>query len=418
MPRKRSGTLIWRKCGWHARFWADTPEGKERRWVDLETTNRLVARRKLDSLVASPDTAKPNDDTVGAFASSWLEGREELELASAYLERHVWEAFCSPTLAPLPMASVRPHHILAILEGIASGRIKSSKGKRLSRQTAVHVRGVLFRMFKAARMLETIPSNPVELAEVPRMKENKRRRVVLSDEEFTRLLSSPGDLEVRVAAIVARVVGGMRSADVLALDWLVFSKPKFDTITFHRGKTSDAQQMTIPESIRPWLLAWWTQHKRPSSGPVFPVRRGERAGEFKSSQSKWGKRLRTELLRAGVKRHECTRNPKAPPLRFDEPCCPNMVNDPLYTDTKTTLRTDFHSLRRAFASALASGGVNVQQAMALAHHGDARTHMRYVTDASSQTVPDVALPPVPPPVESQAVTKRSGGKGRGSSKVP
>jgi hypothetical protein len=55
-----------------------------------------------------------------------------------------------------------------------------------------------------------------------------------------------------------------------------------------------------------------------------------------------------------------------------------------------TLPVDFHSFRRAFKTALAGAGVNVQQAMQLAGHSDAKTHMRYVMHL-------VAMRPIPPP---------------------
>jgi len=55
-----------------------------------------------------------------------------------------------------------------------------------------------------------------------------------------------------------------------------------------------------------------------------------------------------------------------------------MTHDPLYTETATTLPVDFHSFRRAFNTTLATAGMNVQQAMHLAHHSDEKVHMRYV----------------------------------------
>lgn len=54
---------------------------------------------------------------------------------------------------------------------------------------------------------------------------------------------------------------------------------------------------------------------------------------------------------------------------------------------------DFHSFRRAFASALAEAGVNVQHAMHLTAHSDPRVHARYVMDTvAMRTIPEAALP--------------------------
>ena len=66
--------------------------------------------------------------------------------------------------------------------------------------------------------------------------------------------------------------------------------------------------------------------------------------------------------------------------------------DPLYYETASTLPVDFHSFRRAFASALAEAGVNVQHAMHLTAHSDPRVHARYVMSTSAmRMVPDAAL---------------------------
>jgi Phage integrase family len=79
--------------------------------------------------------------------------------------------------------------------------------------------------------------------------------------------------------------------------------------------------------------------------------------------------------------------------------------DPLYFETSTTLPVDFHSFRRAFNTALAGAGVNVQQAMHLAGHSDANTHMRYVMRAPAmRTIPPEALPVLPVAVASIVTT--------------
>jgi O-acetyl-ADP-ribose deacetylase (regulator of RNase III) len=70
-----------------------------------------------------------------------------------------------------------------------------------------------------------------------------------------------------------------------------------------------------------------------------------------------------------------------------------MATDPLFSDVATSRRVDFHSFRRAFNTALAEAGVNVQTAMHLAGHSDAKTHMRYVqSTAAMRRIPIAALP--------------------------
>jgi hypothetical protein len=55
---------------------------------------------------------------------------------------------------------------------------------------------------------------------------------------------------------------------------------------------------------------------------------------------------------------------------------------------------DFHSFRRAFNTALGAVGVNVQQAMALAGHRTASTHLVYVklSQRGALKTPAAALP--------------------------
>jgi hypothetical protein len=61
----------------------------------------------------------------------------------------------------------------------------------------------------------------------------------------------------------------------------------------------------------------------------------------------------------------------------------------------TTLPVDFHSFRRAFNTALAESGVNLQRAMHVAGHSDAKTHMRYVMRGSGmRSIPAGALPQI------------------------
>jgi hypothetical protein len=81
-----------------------------------------------------------------------------------------------------------------------------------------------------------------------------------------------------------------------------------------------------------------------------PKPKGARRGIFCAEP------LRRDLLRAGVKRHVCTRAPDANPLKAGEACCPNMAHEPLFYETAATMPVDFHSFRRAFSTALAEVG--------------------------------------------------------------
>jgi len=159
--------------------------------------------------------------------------------------------------------------------------------------------------------------------------------------------------------------------------------------TIPRAKTERPQVLEIPAVLQPFIRAWWERQGCSRVGPVFPARRGKRKGGFKQARgASFAGRLRRGLLKAGITRHE------------------------LHNDTPTTLRCDFHSFRRAFASALAGAEVSAQHAMKLTGHSDAKVHSRYVMDTPAMRViplralPTVGALPVKPPKLSPAEQRK------------
>ena len=230
--------------------------------------------------------------------------------------------------------------------------------------------------------------------------------------------------DVYLMALASRAFGGMRTSDLHAWDWHHVDLEAFASAEVYRPKTDgedDAEgvleRLVIPELLRPPLRAWWDRWGRPSSGPVFPIMRGKRAGERQGKRSHV-REFRRGLWAAGVHRPlqgflealgelraaeaaveparalgrrawwEAKRARRQAEERAKE-------LDSVQSDTERTRAVDFHSLRRAYATALAAAGVNVQQAMALAGHRDARTHARYVelAQAGPLEIPERALPP-------------------------
>ncbi len=178
----------------------------------------------------------------------------------------------------------------------------------------------------------------------------------------------------------------MRTGDLNQWDWSMIDRVHFEECFIPRAKTRTPQALAIPAALAPFLRAWWERAGKPDSGPVFPARRGKRAGEFRVTRGQsFAKRLRRDLFRAGIYRAPPVEVPATGPgMRTDlgtlargTKLAPS-PRDPLYFETATTLPVDFHSFRRAFNTALAEAGVNVQHAMHLASHSDAKVHVRYV----------------------------------------
>jgi integrase len=177
-----------------------------------------------------------------------------------------------------------------------------------------------------------------------------------------------------VLVLLSRTIGGLRAGDLNALDWTAFG-PDFATCTLVRRKTRKKKPapttFEVPSLVRPFLVAWHERHDFPITGPVFPVRRGPRAGEAKKrSNMSYADRLRRELTKAGISRYE------------------------LHNETSTTRPVDFHSTRRAYSQALGRANVNEQTAMLLTGHADSKTHRRYLESVAVRQLPEAAVPPI------------------------
>jgi len=387
MARQRSDSLEYRQGkGFFLRVTVDV-EGAdgvpraERKWIDLETHDKSRALRLQRKLVAELATGRvvaevketpKAPETVASWAAAWLAQRSAAKVVmvgseTSHLNHHVL-----PVLGPLSLAEVRPTNIRAVLD--------EAVRKGLSKGTVGHLRRLMHRLFGAAWKAELIRENPTARVSVADLgiRETLRKRTILNDEEIAAFLASPhGSLEIKMLSLVARIEGGMRTAEVNRWQWQDIDLEHFARCTVPRAKGGDAQALEIPAVLRPFLRRWWEDHGSPTAGPVFPVRRGKRIGAEKSANTSYAHRLRRDLLRAGIDRHE------------------------LHNDTARTRRVDFHSFRRAFVSAAARTGVNAQTSMQLAAHTSMRTHMRYAVEAHME-IPAAMLPRIAAPVQSSA----------------
>jgi integrase len=213
-------------------------------------------------------------------------------------------------------------------------------------------------------------------------------------------------------ACVARMFGGLRTGDLHALDWstLDTAEGAFTWGWAPRKKTKMPQRLEIPAMLRPILRDWWERstskafpNGRPTAGPVFPSRRGERAGEAKLKVSH-ARAFRRDLRRAfGIDEPETRRimrkgkdgKPGRPDTKTSWKQARSLTprERERFVGTAYGLPVDFHSWRRAYSQALADADVNVQQATALAGHASLGAHQRYLANASKVArLPERALP--------------------------
>ena len=409
--RPRTGTLVLDADGnYRARVTTGvSPDGQRLRpWFQLGTGDIEDARQRLDRIVESvaagvipePDAYGGAVTTVAAFYDAVK--AETSESDRTFLTSHV----LTSSIAALPLGAVRPEQVARLVVEAESqkrfGAGKRHPGLPLSAESRRKLLGVIRRFFDRARRRSLVRENPVASVSLPTPRGGarvvKKRRAIVSDEVLAAFLACPEflpsdvrlpfvteerirsyfipeRLEMKLMCLVSRTQGGMRTSDLVAWDWSHVDTTAFTRCVVPRTKTASPQQLDIPEVLRAALRGWWEHEGRPIAGPVFPIRRGPRAGQArKTGAVSYAKRLRRELARA---------------LRWAGIEAPRE----LFEETAVSRPVDFHSWRRAYATGLARAGVTVQQAMALAGHVSTSSHLVYVRlDEEQARVPPAALP--------------------------
>lgn len=336
-------------------------------WFALGTDSKAVARAKARDLfdrlargeipkaaeLRTPETmrqvfARTIDELKRDGMKSWKDREQRLR------------DYAEPAIGKLDYGAVRALHIREVLETCArNGR---------SKQTVKHLRQDLKCVFDRLWRDELIKENPVLKTSTPKFAtEDGRPRQILTDEEFAKfLMCEQVSLLLRTMALVSRTFGGLRTSDLHAWRWEHVDTATWSTAQIRRPKTKGMSFQEIPELLRFWLKRWHLENEKPTSGPVFPVGRGERAEQHRSHTG-YARQLRAALWLAGVRRPE------------------------LHESGELSKRVDFHSFRRAFATAIADSGLNAQTAMRLAGHAKLETHLRYVSQLKRLAAPDGVL---------------------------
>ena len=364
------------------------PKGSIKQKVhNLGTSDEREAKIKIKRLLATGGDAAPAAAaapvTIAEFAEEWILRREKLKLTTAPYERRYFEQIWSPAVGKKAFPEVRVGDLQEVLDRLAIGEIlapprrEGAEPTRYGRETIKHIRATAKRLWKGAMQAELVQKNTADLTELPisNDEDQKKDRAQLDDDEIAQLVRCPEvDAEIKVLLLISRTVGGLRAGDLTAMHWSVFSPlPGFSTCTFRRRKTRKKQPRTethvVPEVVRAYLDAWHERHGRPTSGPIFPSRRGPRAGQQKMpSSAGYASRLRRALLKAGVTRHE------------------------LHHATDLTLPTDYHSTRRAFGTAAIGSGLTEQQVMDLGSWSDSKLVRRYNDKVKPKQLPASAVP--------------------------
>lgn len=409
MGRPRTGSLVWTKKGWAARITTTVDGERVRVQHQLETTSRAAAQRKLERLLESEAPTAANAARVDTFeeAARRIVQQQAGEGLASWKDRLArLQRYAFPTFGALPVTEVRPSHVReAVMQAFEAGKAKGTTQKLL-----VDCSTILGELWRD----EVIGENPAARVRVPKgAPVNDRERVVLSDAEFEAFMSCPDvGAELHTMALASRTFGGMRTSDLHAWDWAHVDTQAWADAYIPRPKTKSKDRLALPAVLVPVLQAWWHAQGKPAAGPVFPVRKGKRAGERKRGKISYAKRLRAALWEAGIVRplpgfHEAEGEEQRRALCL------------IQSGSDQYLPLDFHSFRRAYATGLARAGVNVQQAMRLAGHRNPTTHQRYVLHSEALSAPSAALPVLPSPAAILAkVAAGSGTQTAGFSGVP
>ena len=398
--RPAKGALRFMDGEWFVRLSEKDASGKRTRPIfRLGTADESTARRKARALIAhrratneaglSALDVAAQSPRFETYAETWLRARRARGVAMVASEDSLLKLHILPLLGPMLLGDIRPRHVRLVLESAIE------RQPTIAKQTLVHIRGVIGRILKQAALDELVAENVAGRVEVPDVRRMKRKRVILTNEEFARYQAAKNvDAELQLLGLASRCIGGMRTRDLMAWEWSMFEHEAFAVCMIPRTKTGVPQRMEVPSMVAGPLRARWLSVGSPMSGPVFPIRKGKKKGEPRPARNvSFAAELRRDLWRAGVMRHVCTRPGDAKPPRAGEMCCEAGLLDPLFGEATLTRPVDFHSFRRSFSTALAEAGVPEQRAMHLAGHADGRAHARYVRETEAlMRVPVEVLP--------------------------
>jgi len=427
MPRKVTGEAPrWRQSmkTWVGRV-RGYPEGCARgRWLSLGTDDKHVASQRYERWLATGEPPKEaRTETFKEAAERIVDAmptKTRPEVKKAHDRRTRLRTYVFPIIGHIEAWAVNAGHCSSVLDrmpalGLLKGTIAYVRTD-MSQVMAKLVRGNV-REDNPARSL-AMPSNAVE---------DGRLRQVPSDAELLRFREKRGfETQLDIACLLCRDMAGHRTSDLLEARWehvtdwetgrMKVRRPKTDTegklVTTRRVKSYEMVEHGVPPSAWIHFKAWWQKQGSPKSGPVFPVERTTKGGTvtrkdgstYQRKATKVGaakarngtsftKALRRAFWGAGIVR----------PLPGWDPANPDKRYCAFQTDTDESRALDFHSLRRAFVTALKGAGVPTADVLALAGHTQLATSSRYDTARLVQA-PDAALPRPAKPVADAATS--------------
>lgn len=410
MPKKKTGeALHWAttKNSWTGRV-RGYPEGCARgRWLTLGTPDKAIAQQRYDRWLLTGEP--PKEATAESFEEAATRVTEQrVPEGKKKRDRLVrLRSYVFPFIGRMEASTVAAKNVASVLDRMPA--LGKKKG------TIAYVRTDMSQVFLGLIREGSREDNPAADLPLPAdAVEDGRLRQVLTDDEIIRFREHRGcETELDLACWLARDVAGHRTSDLLAARYEHFDfvrgtlkvrRPKTDTegkfVNTRRVKSYELVTHVLPPGALEVVTAWWVKKGRPASGPLFTIQKPSRAGVVtrkdgsqytrKASQAgdalsrngtSFAPALRRALWEAGIVR----------PLPGWDPANPQKDFCALQTDTDESRRADFHSMRRAFVTAMKGAGASTLDVLAAAGHTQEATSSRY--DAARLIhIPDAALP--------------------------
>ncbi|MBL8719815.1 MAG: site-specific integrase [Myxococcales bacterium] len=353
MPRRLEGSVRFQGGRWKARILV---EGRERLvLIDPPLTDpgahdqAKEAARRLLRLVARPKAAP---ETVAEWSHRWLHARTARGLVGNAIRSHL-HVHVLPAIGTRPMRDVTRRDLEPIVE-VLDGKL--ARGE-LRGKTPRHVWSTICTMFDDACRSKIVElrvrdDNPTRLVRGPN-RGVRTEHVVLYPDEFLQLVSCPAIDRHRRRAYAIAIYCYLRPAELEALLWedidLVHQIVQIRRSIGRERRVAKAPKSgraRVPFTLEPALVPLLRVMRRPS-GPVVGRLGNERD---------LARRLRADLLVAGVDRHEL-----------------HVVSD----DPPRAWMT-MHDLRRTGVTWMAVRGDSVFTILARAGHASTDTTMYYV----------------------------------------
>jgi integrase len=179
------------------------------------------ARRKLKEVIQNIDTIiheqglVPTELLVGAWLDIWMKEYKKNSIRPAtYTSYHQnIETHIRPAIGNMVIQQVRPQHIQALLNDMASD---TKAHKAYAPWTVQKIKVILSGAFEQAVRNQIIIANPVKSAVAPKMSQKEIR--ILSEQEQKKFMEACKGHRLEALYTLA-LATGMRRGEILALTW-------------------------------------------------------------------------------------------------------------------------------------------------------------------------------------------------------